>query len=367
MKLKKINIYSFRNIEKAEISPDERFNILVGNNAQGKTNFLESVYLLGTMKSFRLAKNPELIKYGSPYAVIKGQVEKDDVIQEITLSIEPTGKKARIDGKAIAQLADFFGCINMVVFSPEDIAMVRGLPDSRRKYLDRAIFSGDMRYLSLHQEYYRILKNRNNLLKREERNGLDVWTERLADVGSRLVVKRVSYLQEISKLLNEFYAIIAGQYEKAEIVYNCEFVENDGSVNSAEEVRLGLLDCFLRNARDEQRRGLTLAGPHRDDIQFFMNGKLLKFHGSQGEQRSFILALKMAEIEYIKKRFGNPPVLLLDDMTSELDMDRNHNFMEFLKLKDMQVFITTTSLDNISLSGIQNYSVFPVQSGTILQ
>ena len=367
MKLKKINIYSFRNIETAEIFPDERFNILVGNNAQGKTNFLESIYLLGTMKSFRLAKNPELIRYGSPYAVIKGQVDRDELIQEITLSIEPTGKKVRIDGKPIAQLADFFGCINMVVFSPEDIAMIRGLPDSRRKYLDRAIFSGDMRYLALHQEYYRILKNRNNLLKREERNGLDVWTERLADVGSKLVVKRVSYLHEISKLLSEFYAIIASLNQKAEIVYNSEFVKNNESMNTAEEIRLLLLDCFSRNSRDEQRRGLTLIGPHRDDIQFFMNGKLLKFHGSQGEQRSFILALKMAEIEYIKKRFSNPPVLLLDDMTSELDMDRNHNFMEFLKLKDMQVFITTTSLDNISLSGIRNYSVFPVHSGTILQ
>jgi DNA replication and repair protein RecF len=144
-------------------------------------------------------------------------------------------------------------------------------------------------------------------------------------------------------------------------------VKNNESMNTAEEIRLLLLDCFSRNSRDEQRRGLTLIGPHRDDIQFFMNGKLLKFHGSQGEQRSFILALKMAEIEYIKKRFSNPPVLLLDDMTSELDMDRNHNFMEFLKLKDMQVFITTTSLDNISLSGIRNYSVFPVHSGTILQ
>ncbi len=367
MKLKKINICSFRNIERAEIYPDERFNLIVGNNAQGKTNFLESIYLLGTMKSFRLARNPELIKYGNTFAVVKGLVDKNEVLQEITLSIEAGGKKARINGKAVTQLADFFGCLSMVVFSPEDIAMVRGLPDLRRKYLDRAIFSSDIRYLSLHHEFNRILKNRNNLLKREEQNGLDTWTERLAETGARLVVKRVSYIQEISKLLTEFYAIICGHHEQAEVVYRSEVIKKDGTAGSAEEVRLSMLEVLNRNAGDERRRGLTLTGPHRDDLNFSINGKLLKFHGSQGEQRSFVLALKMAEIEYIKQRDGNPPILLLDDMTSELDMERNHNFMEFLKMKDMQVFITTTSLNNISLSGIQNYTVFPVQGGTILQ
>jgi DNA replication and repair protein RecF len=367
MKLKKITIFSFRNIEGAEIYPDVRFNIIVGNNAQGKTNLLEAIYLLGTMKSFRLAKNPDLIKYGTSYALLKGLVDKDGISQEIILLVENSGKKVRVDNKAVAQISDFFGCLNMVVFSPDDIAMVRGLPDSRRRYLDRAIFAGDMGYLSIHQEYYRILKNRNHLLKRGDRNGLDTWTERLAEVGSRLVAKRISYLQEISKLLSEFYAIIAGPYEHAEALYRSEIIKKDGTSGSVETIRLELLEIFDRNSMEEQRRGLTLTGPHRDDIQFSMNGRFLKYYGSQGEHRSFVLALKMAEIEYIKRRYGSPPVLLLDDMTSELDMDRNHNFMEFLKRKDMQVFITTTSLDNVGLSGIQNYAVFPVKGGAIHQ
>ncbi|MEI8356250.1 MAG: DNA replication/repair protein RecF [Deltaproteobacteria bacterium] len=367
MKLKKIYICSFRNIEKAEIYPDDKFNLIVGNNAQGKTNFLESIYLLGTMKSFRLARNPELIKYGNPFAIVRGLVDNEEVLQEISLSIENAGKKVRINGKPVTQIADFFGCLSMVVFSPEDLAMVRGLPDLRRKYLDRAIFSSDISYLSLHQEFHRILKNRNNLLKREDRNGLDTWTERLAETGARLVVKRVSYIQKITKLLTDFYAIISGHHEQAEVIYRSEVMKKDGTAGSAEEVRLSMLELLHKNASDENRRGLTLTGPHRDDINFSINGKSLKFHGSQGEQRSFILALKMAEIEYIKKLNGNPPILLLDDMTSELDMDRNNNFMEFLKIKDMQVFITTTSLDNITLSGIQNYKVFPVRGGTILQ
>jgi DNA replication and repair protein RecF len=267
----------------------------------------------------------------------------------------------------VAKLSDFFGCLTMVVFSPDDIAMVRGLPDSRRRYLDRAIFSGDIRYLLVYQEYCRTLKNRNHLLKTGDRNGLDTWTERLAEAGSKLVAKRVSYVQEISELLTEFYGIISGPHDRAEVLYKSETMKKNGTIASHEELRSNLLQIFDRNAVEEQRRGITLSGPHRDDIHFSINGRLLKFHGSQGEQRSFVLALKMAEIEYIKRRYGTPPILLLDDLTSELDKDRNLNFMEFLKKKDMQVFITTTSLDNIELSGIQNYAVFPVKGGAILQ
>jgi DNA replication and repair protein RecF len=367
MKLKKICIFSFRNIDEIELSPNERFNIFAGNNAQGKTNILESIYLLGAMKSFRMTRNSELVKNGSPHSIIKGSVSRDCVTREIALYIEPSGKKVKVDNKTVSRLSDFFGCINMVVFSPEDTSMVRGLPESRRRYLDRAVFSSDFRYLATHHEYLKILKNRNSLLKSAIISGLDVWTERLAAAGARLMKARISYIEEISALLADFYAIIAGRSQFAAIRYSSEAIRRDYVSVTSDDIMYGLLEVFSRKSAEERHKGTTLAGPHRDDIEFYLNGRILKLHGSQGELRSFILALKMAEIEYIKRRHIYPPVLLLDDMTSELDGDRNRNFLDFLKSREMQVFITTTSLNNLCLPESINQSVFTVQGGKILQ
>lgn len=347
----------------AELSPHERFNIIVGNNAQGKTNILESIYLLGTMKSFRMARNVDLICYGAPHSLLKGWVRRDGIIREISLSIKGSGKKAFVDRKPVVRPADFFGNLNMVVFSPEDISMVRGLPEARRRYLDRAIFSGNTGYLAVHHEYFKILKNRNSLLKRGERDGLGVWTRQLAEAGARLIEKRESFVAEIDGLLRGIYPGISGPGETAVVSYRSRIPAKGLTLA---EIKGRLLELLESMADDEIRRGTTLAGPHRDDLEFLLNGKPLNHHGSQGEQRSFVLALKMAEIEHLKNKWGNPPVLLLDDMTSELDRDRNGNFMSFLKEQEMQVFITTTSLDNISLEGIVYYSTFPVSNGRLL-
>jgi len=362
MKLFRIQIHSFRNISQADFRPSERFNIFVGNNAQGKTNLLEAIYLLGTMKSFRMAKNNELITYDTPCSSVKGWGIRDGVERVISLTISHSGKKASIDGKPVQRLVDFFGNLNMVVFSPEDISMVRGLPEVRRRYLDRAVFSGDTGYLALHHDYFRTLKNRNALLKRGVRDGLSVWTDKLADTGSRLMAKRESFICKLAELFQLFYSAIAGPSQEASITYRSRWIDSE---HSLEDLRRKLRAALEQGIPDELRRGTTLTGPHRDDLQFSLNGKPLNHHGSQGEQRSFILALKMAEIEYLKRRWGTPPLLLLDDMTSELDRDRNGNFMKFLKEKEMQVFITTTSLENINLSGISTYSTFPVQDGRV--
>lgn len=362
MKLFRIQVHSFRNIAKADLSPSDRFNIIIGDNAQGKTNLLEAIYLLGTMKSFRMARNSELVNYGSDCSNVKGWVIRDGVERNISLSITNTGKKAAIDGKPVVRPADFFGNLNMVVFSPEDISMVRGLPEVRRRYLDRAVFSIDTGYLGLHHDYFRILRNRNALLKQGISDGLYVWTEKLADTGARLMEKRMSLVLKLDELLREFYAAIAGKSHEARIFYRSRCVDHG---NPSQNLRRQVHQALEQAVKDELRRGTTLVGPHRDDLEFSLNGKPLNHHGSQGEQRTFILALKMAEIESMKCRWKNPPVLLLDDMTSELDRGRNGNFINFLKEKDMQVFLTTTSLDNIDLSEISCYSTFPVQEGRI--
>jgi DNA replication and repair protein RecF len=346
MKLRKLSLSLFRNLENIELFPGPRFNIIHGKNAQGKTNILESIYLLGTMKSFRMAKNCEMMTWGSSCGTVKGVVERDGVTREIVLAVEKTGKKVRLDQKPVAKLVDFFGSLNVVIFSPEDIAMVKGMPDARRKYL----------------EYFHILKNRNMLLRNGDDGGLDVWSEKLVEAGVRLITSRIAYLSEMDGFLRAFYGAIAGRDEKAGISYRPHLLDTEGLYkNSSEEFTAAL----ARSAVEERRAGATVVGPHRDDVDFLLNGKVLKHHASQGEQRSFILALKMAEIEYIQRRHGDPPVLLLDDMTSELDQERNRNLMEFLSQKEMQVFITTTVVDNILLNGRENSRTFLVDAGKL--
>jgi len=363
MKLQKLSLSSFRNLENAELLPCSRFNILYGKNAQGKTNLLESIYLLGTMKSFRMAKNNEMVKWGSPCGSVKGVVERDGVAREITLVVEKTGKKVRLDQKPVAKLADFFGSLNVVIFSPEDIAMVKGVPDVRRKYLDRAVFSGDASYLYFYHEYFQILRNRNILLRNGDDGGLDIWSEKLVEAGARLIVSRLAYLREIEDLLQLFYGAIAGNGPKAGISYRPHMLNVEGLW---EDGRTKLAAALASSATEERRAGATVVGPHRDDVDFLLGGKVLKHHASQGEQRSYVLALKMAEIEYIQRRHGDPPVLLLDDMTSELDQERNHNLMEFLSKKEMQVFITTTCQENILLDDRENRRNFLVEAGKVL-
>ena len=362
MIVRKLVFFSFRNLTRTDILPGERFNVFHGANGQGKTNLLEAIYLLGTMKSFRHAKNRDLIRWNDQFSLLKAVVEKDGVSREVTLLIEKEGKKARVDRKALERLSDFFGCLNVVVFSPEELAMVKGQPELRRRYLDRAVFAADPCYLTLHHDYSRVLRNRNALLRSGSWDGLDIWSDRLVETGSRLVAKRLSWLDGMRELLQEFHEGIAGNGAKVDLVYRS--VPGGAAAERKEYPHL-LRMALERLADEERRRGSTQAGPHRDDLEFLLDGRVLKQHASQGEQRSFILALKMAEIEYLHRLHGDPPVLLLDDMTSELDGKRNQNLLRFLEEKQMQVFITTTSLQNLMMGNQDNYRIFPVHEGKI--
>lgn len=362
MKLRHLALSSFRNLGDMELLPGPRFNIIFGGNAQGKTNLLESIYLLGTIKSFRTAKNSEMMKWGSCCSSVTGVVERDGITREISLLVEKSGKRVRVDHKHVARLTDFFGSLNVVIFSPEDMTMVRGMPDLRRKYLDRAIFSGDSSYLHFHHEYFRTLKHRNILLRNGGNDGLHVWSEKLVEAGARLIASRLAYIGDIQGLLREFYQAIAGKGAEAGISYHPHLLDEK---SLAKDGRSALGKALAGTSVEERRFGSTVVGPHRDDVDFLLGGKVLKHHASQGEQRSFVLALKMAEIEYIQRIHGNPPVLLLDDMTSELDQERNRNLMEFLANKEMQVFITTTSIDNILLDEGENKRTFLVDAGKV--
>jgi DNA replication and repair protein RecF len=362
MRLKKISLVSFRNLQRTEFLPNNRFNLFYGDNAQGKTNLLESIYLLGTAKSFRIARNSDLVTWGETAGSITGWVDRDGITREIALIVGRQGKEVRVDQKAVTRASDFFGSLNTVIFSSDEMAMVKGQPEMRRKYLDRAIFSGDPTYLAIYHDYMRLLKHRNFLLRHGTVDTLDVWSEQLADAGGRLLAKRYAYLESIAPLLAESYQRIAGSDEEVRLNYAPYRMEQSHIETAGSTM---LREALARTAEEERSLGTTVVGPHRDDLQMLLGGRILKQHASQGQQRSFVLALKMAEIEYIQRRFGTPPILLLDDMASELDPQRNRNLMDFLVSREMQVFITTTSLNHVQFAGMEHYSTFLVKAGVV--
>lgn len=362
MRINKLQISEFRNFKKATIEPSHNFNLFYGLNGHGKTNVLEAIFLLGSPRSFRNGKQHELIMHDKKTAVVKGEVESNRVTSSILFTLEQAGRRVEINGKGIARASELHGKLNAVVFSPDDTGMVRNGPDSRRRYLDRAAYMVDIQYLHCWHDYHRILKQRNNLLKKSDTTGLDIWTEQLATSGAEVIERRQHFVSVLNERLKRHYASISDGREVAEITYRPEGIK----ASDRSEIKTELLELFNRHAKNDERYGTTTCGPHRDDLVFTLNGKLLKSFGSQGQQKSFVLALKMAEIEYLEEIFGESPILLLDDMSSELDVQRSRNFLNSLSKEDIQVFITTTERSPALLdSAAQNYSVFHVQDGNL--
>ena len=361
MRLNKLAVSGFRNIEMARIQPGRHFNLLYGFNGQGKTNFLEAIYLLGNPRSFRNARVSEFITHGGTQARLAGEVESAGSFSSIRLMLEPAGRRVDIDGKGIRKASELHGKLNAVVFSPDDTGMVKAGPETRRRFLDRAVYTGDIGYLHCWHDYHRILKQRNHLLKGSDRSGIDVWTEKLAETGAEVIERRQRYIQLLDARLQRHYATISGGSETSGIRYRPE------GIRSMERnlIREELLQLFSRHARSDERYGTTTAGPHRDDLGLFLDDRPLKAFGSQGQQKSFVLALKMAEMDNLQEIFGESPLLLLDDMSSELDARRNGNLMDFLTSREIQVFITTTEPTAAIAGAAAHCSVFRVENGNL--
>jgi DNA replication and repair protein RecF len=361
MRLRHLAIAGFRNIGTIQIEPGRCFNLLYGLNGQGKTNLLEAIYLLGSPRSFRSSRLPEYIRHGERVARVLGTVEAGRMQSQIRLTLEAAGRKVDIDGKSIHRASDLHGRLNAVVFSPDDTAMIRQGPEVRRRYLDRAVYMGDAGYLHCWHNYQRILKQRNHLLKSADISGLDTWTEQLAESGAEVIERRQSFVTLLNGMLQRYYDTISGSSETVDISYLPEGVQSTDRSGIREE----LLELFKRHAKSDERYGTTTAGPHRDDLRMRLNGRSIKSFGSQGQQKSFVLALKMAEMDNLQAIFDEPPLMLLDDMSSELDASRNRNLMDFLISRDIQVFITTTERSPALLGAAAQCAVFRVEEGNL--
>lgn len=359
MHLRRLVLHNFRNVDQVEVFPYTGFNILWGENAQGKTNILEAIYLLGHLKSFRTTRNGELIRKGCPFGRVAGEVEQKDVRHTIGVVIQEEGKNIRVDGKPVTRTTDFPGYLRSVLFAPEEVGLARGYPAGRRALLDRAVFQADPAFLDRAREYQRYLRQRNRLLKEGSRpERLLPWSEGLVTAGARVRWMRIHYLQRLVPLLKDTYRAITDGREEADLIY-------PASVSTEHELQEQLRCELKRQTAQEIHTGTTLAGPHRDDIQFTVNGLSLRSYGSQGQQRSFLLAFKTAQIMDLERHVGCLPVLLLDDMTGELDRKRQEFFFQFLRERRSQVFVTTTDTQSILNEGFHDVRSFRVIQGTL--
>ncbi|NVN89233.1 MAG: DNA replication/repair protein RecF [Desulfuromonadales bacterium] len=361
MRLTNLFIAGFRNIESMRFTPGKYFNLIYGQNGQGKTNLLEALYLLGSPRSFRNARLPDFIGYDQKKAQMQGEIESTGMHTRIRVTLENAGRRVELDGKAIQKASDLYGRINTVVFSPDDTSMVKFGPESRRRFLDRAVYTCDVGYLLCWHSYHRILKQRNQLLKNNDKSGLDTWTEQLAETGADVIYRRQRFVKRLSGALQQHYGTISGEGETADITYAPEGI----SSTEQGQIRTELLELIERHKHSDLRYGTTTAGPHRDDLIFQLNGRPLKSFGSTGQQKSFVLALKMAELNTVQEIFGEAPLLLLDDVSSELDAARNSNFLTFLTDMNIQVFITTTERSPALLGAAAHYAVFHMEDGNL--
>lgn len=359
MRLTKLVISQFRNIETVSVKPCANFNLLYGLNGQGKTNLLEAIYLLGNSRSFRTSRLSELLRHGEQQARIAGEIESGNTIGRVQLTLEPGGKKVLLDGKSVQRASNLHGMVNAVVFSPDDTSMVKLGPEARRRYLDRVVYTSTIAYLHHWHEYHRILKQRNFLLKHGDTSGLAVWTEKLAESGAQIIYYRLQYVATMNRRLQYHYRVIAGEQETVDVHYLPIAVTHD----DISGIQSDLLKNFDATLAQDQRYGSTTAGPHRDDLLFLLNGRALKAFGSQGQQKTYVLALKMAEMEHLHTVFDEPPLLLLDDMSSELDAQRNSNLMDFIINSNIQVFMTTTDRLAPASHLLKECAIFNVHDG----
>jgi len=362
MLLNKLNIHKFRNIERSTLEFDSRFNLFHGRNGQGKTNYLESIFFLGTLKSFRNAKQKEMLTWNENISHLDCSLMDNSLGHELSVSFENSSRSLKIDGKSAPRAIDYCKILSVVAFAPEEITMINGSPEQRRRYLDRAIFSSDPGYLKIYHDYHRVLKQRNQLLKLRNHAGIEAWTDQLAATGARLAMERSVYISKLAEAFYSFYKNISGSDEEVSLCYHNSSYAG-GSCE--EEIRNELIKGITLTSRIERERGTTLVGPHRDDLEFYLNSRLIREHGSQGQQKSFVMALKMSEIDYLSRVSERVPILLLDDMTAELDRNRIDHLMEFLVKRDMQVFITTTDQASVPLPAGMKCSAFLVENGRI--
>lgn len=357
MIIKSIELQNFRNYEDLNISFDEGTNIFYGDNAQGKTNILEAAYLSGTTKSHKCSKDKEMIRFGEQESHIRTVVVKKDKEYQIDMHLKNNRSKGiAINKVPIKKASELFGILNMVFFSPEDLNIIKNGPAERRRFLDSELCQLDKIYLSDLTTYNKILNQRNKLLKDmvyrpDLKDTLPVWDMQLVETGRKIIRRRKQFVDELNEIVHDIHYRISGEKEDLLLQYE----------PSIEDIFFE--DELSRVKERDMRQCMTSVGPHRDDLLFSIREVDIRKFGSQGQQRTSALSLKLSEIELVKRSIHDTPVLLLDDVLSELDSNRQNYLLN--SIHDTQTLITCTGLDEFVKNRFQINKIFKVVQGTV--
>lgn len=357
MILKSVELNNFRNYESLHMELDSGTNILYGDNAQGKTNILESIYVSGTTKSHKGSKDREMIRFGCEESHIRTIVEKGGVDYQIDMHLKKNRSKGiAINRIPIRKASELFGILNLVFFSPEDLNIIKNGPSERRRFLDLELCQLNKLYLYELTRYNKILNQRNKLLKDiifrpELKDTLSVWDDQLVESGKKIIEAREEFVREIGFIVQKIHKSLSGNKEELILSYEPD--------SRAEE-----LEQKMREYRERDLKfGQTTAGPHRDDLSFFVDQVDIRRFGSQGQQRTSALSLKLSEIELVKKSIHETPILLLDDVLSELDSNRQNFLLN--SIHDIQTLITCTGLDEFVKNRFHINRVYQVVEGNV--
>ena len=357
MILQSLDLQDFRNYTSLSVQFDRNTNIIFGQNAQGKTNILEAIYMSGVSKSHKGSRDAEMIRFGCEEGHIKTRILRNDRTHTVDIHLKKGRKKGiAINRVPIRTSSDLFGLVHLIFFSPEDLNIIKNAPKLRRRFIDLELCQLDRIYLSDLNRYNKILMQRGQLLKDlyyhpDLKGTLDVWDEQLVEYGTRIIERRMKFVEELSPVIKELHFHISGETEKLSVSYEC-----------STEPRFFREKLFKAREKDE-RLGQTTIGPHRDDIRFSIDEVDIRKFGSQGQQRTCALSLKLSEIHLVQKSVEDTPVLLLDDVLSELDRARQNFLLD--SLHQTQTIMTCTGLDDFVRNRFAVNKVFEVINGTV--
>lgn len=367
MRLNELQIKNYRNYQELQLSFNKNLIIFLGENAQGKTNILESIYVLAMTKSHRTSNEQELIRWETEGAYISGLVDRGRSTIPLELFLSKKGRKTKVNHIEQKKLSSYIGQLNVILFAPEDLSLVKGSPQVRRKFLDMEIGQIDPIYLYDLVQYQSVLKQRNQYLKQlyEKKQSdevyLDVLTEQLIDFGSKIILARQRFVERLGYWANALHQKISQEKEVLQIDYLSNI---PATIQSLPEIQQHFAQALAQVKERERFRQITLVGPHRDDLDFLINEKNVQTFGSQGQQRTTALSVKLAEIDLMKEETGEYPVLLLDDVMSELDDSRQLHLLATIEGK-VQTFLTTTTLDHVKDKMSVEAEIFYVEQGHI--
>lgn len=369
MIVKSIKLKDYRNFKHLEVDFNNVLNVFIGDNGQGKTNLLESIYLCSIGSTFRLNSVNDLIYFKEKISSIELTLNKGGYDRKITILLNKNQNKSiKINGVKLDKSSELIGVLNNVIFTPDDLKIIKGSPVERRKFINIDISQIKPKYKYLLKNYKKVTTQRNNLLKdislnKAKRDVLPVWNDYLINIGTEIICYRQEYVSELSKYSSKIYQEISGNKEKLSLSYKCDIgnIENltKNDIKSMFEQKIN------KNINYEIQRGVSLYGPHKDDLIIKINNKDFKYFGSQGQQRSAVLSMKLAEIEIMKNETGEYPVLLLDDVLSELDNNRKKYLINYIK--NIQTIITSTDDHDLKeLVQEKNKNVFNIREGNVV-